>query len=222
MSGGLAQVLAEGRTLRRSQLPVFMGVVGVHAVVGWALLSITAVREAVMEAVPVMIATMIESQPEPERYVPPPPASPDVRVVPQPLIVPLQLPVEAPVYEVPLATHLPPLPEAPTESEADAHVRMPAPAPPKTIPASAVEYVVLPKPAYPLYSRRARETGVVMLRVLINEKGMPVHIEVEKSSGYSRLDDAAVAAMQGARFKPYTEDGVALSVWAPAPIIFEL
>ena len=63
---------------------------------------------------------------------------------------------------------------------------------------------------------------MVLLRVLINDKGLPAQVEVEKSSGYSRLDEAAVVAMRGARFKPYTESGVALAVWAPAPIVFEL
>ncbi len=222
MSGGLAEVLAEQKRMSRSHVPVFVGVLAVHGMVGWALLTVSAVREAVLETVPVMIATMIESQTQPERFVPPPPASPEVRLTQQSLVTVPQLPVEAPVYEAPVAVNLSLPAETMVESPADPAVRSPAPSPPKTIPASAVEYIVTPKPAYPLYSRRAGETGIVLLRVLISDKGLPVHIEIEKSSGYSRLDAAALAAMQAARFKPYSENGIALAVWAPAPIVFEL
>jgi len=154
--------------------------------------------------------------------VPPPPASAELRVTPEPplFIVPVEVATsDAQVVETYVApavenTRITPPDDAPV-------VRVQR-EPPKTIPASAVEYITTPQPAYPLYSRRARETGTVMLRVLISEDGLPTHIEIEKSSGYGRLDEAAMAAMKGARFKPYRENGRALAVWAPAPIVFEL
>ncbi len=45
---------------------------------------------------------------------------------------------------------------------------------------------------------------------------------MQRSSGHPRLDAAALAALRRARFVPYTEDGRAVAVWAPAPIEFEL
>jgi protein TonB len=90
------------------------------------------------------------------------------------------------------------------------------------VPATAVQYVQPPRPEYPLYSRRLREQGTVQLRVLIDEQGRPRQIVIDRSSGFPRLDDAAVAAMKAARFKPYTDNGQPQPVWAPAPIAFDL
>ena len=214
----MSKVLAERR---QSHAPALLGALAVHGLVGWALLSVDTVREAVIEAVPAMIVTMIDERPEPEPYVPPPPANPQVQLVPMPLLVPLQ--IDSTETAAPAELTRPQVVETSAITDIEAPVRAQVPVPPrKTIPASAVEYLISPKPVYPLFSRRAGERGTVMLRVLINEQGLPAHIEVEASSGYARLDEAAVSAMQRARFKPYSEDGVALSVWAPAPIIFEL
>jgi len=85
-----------------------------------------------------------------------------------------------------------------------------------------VQYLSPPQPSYPSASSRLRETGTVVLMVLIGEDGLPDEVRVRTSSGFPRLDAEAVRAMQKARFRPYTENGRALPVWAPAPIEFEL
>jgi len=83
-----------------------------------------------------------------------------------------------------------------------------------------VEYVRAPAPAYPTESSRRRERGVVMLRVLVDALGRPVQIQVERSSGYTRLDDAARAAVQKALFRPYEVNGVAQPAQVLIPIEF--
>jgi protein TonB len=220
MSGGLADVLTEGRQLRRDRAPALFAVVMVHVVAGWALLSVDTVRNALVAAVP-LVVTLIDSRPDPDPYAPPPLSTPQLQLAPLSIVTPVL--EQSDVLLAPSE----PIRAQPVESEAITDVEAVARPPvvastPKAIPASAVEYIVSPRPMYPLYSRRARETGTVLLRVLINEKGMPAHVEIQQSSGYGRLDEAAVVAMRGARFKPYSENGVALSVWAPAPIVFEL
>lgn len=220
MSAGVEAVLAEGRKARRNQAPAFLAVMAVHVAVGWALLSVDAVRNALIEAVP-MVVTLIDSRPDPDPYTPPPPASPQLQLTPLSIITPILEQAEVPLAPSETIRSQPAETAAITEVDAVARPRAPS-SPPKTIPASSVEYSVSPRPVYPLYSRRARETGVVLLRVLINEKGLPARVEIEQSSGFGRLDEAALLAMKGARFKPYAENGVALAVWAPAPIIFEL
>jgi len=75
---------------------------------------------------------------------------------------------------------------------------------------------------YPPVSRRLNESGVVIVRVLIDPDGKPVEVIVQKSSGHSRLDAAAVAAVRSALFRPYRENGVALPAQALVPIRFEL
>lgn len=48
-------------------------------------------------------------------------------------------------------------------------------------------------PPYPPQSRVLGESGKTLMRVFIGKDGVPVDVKVEKSSGYNRLDDAAVS-----------------------------
>src|SRR5690606_2192002 len=127
-----------------------------------------------------------------------------------PAVAPLEIALEVPI---PLAPAI----EAPVEMPPTAKqivarsmsIAPPAPsladAAPKLI--SAVEYVREPIPRYPPQSRRLREQGLVVLRVLIDEKGQACSIEVESSSGHVRLDHAAKEAVAAAAFRPDVEDG---------------
>lgn len=87
---------------------------------------------------------------------------------------------------------------------------------------STVEYVREPVPRYPPQSRRLREQGLVVLRVLIDEKGQACDIEIESSSGYVRLDHAARDAVAQATFRPYVEDGAPRRALVLIPIEFSL
>jgi len=95
-----------------------------------------------------------------------------------------------------------------------------ASAAPKTI--SGVEYIQPPQPEYPPLSRRMREEGKVLLRILVNEKGRPERVEIHKPSGSMRLDEAARQAALRALFKPHLEDGRPVAVFALVPINFSL
>lgn len=66
------------------------------------------------------------------------------------------------------------------------------------------------------------EEGKVILRVLVNGRGRAERIDIQESSGSSRLDQAAREAVQQARFKPYIENGTPISVFAIVPIAFKL
>jgi periplasmic protein TonB len=216
----LAGVIAEGRALRRGQAPAFLAVIAVHGLAAWALLSVNSVREVLLDVMPPLVVSLIETR-DPDPYIPLPPAEPHLVVTPVAAIAPLPDQMEVPVAPAEAPRTQSAAPAMVAEREVTDRPLAPS-ATPKTIAASAVEYIVSPKPAYPLYSRRAKETGVVLLRVLIDDNGLPAQIVIEKSSGFPRLDEAALAAMRGARFKPYRENGRALAVWAPAPVIFEL
>jgi protein TonB len=87
---------------------------------------------------------------------------------------------------------------------------------------SAVEYVREPSPRYPPQSRRLREQGLVVLRVVIDEQGAASSIEIETSSGHARLDDAARDAVLRAAFRPYVEDGAPRRALVLIPIEFAL
>ncbi|RPH46950.1 MAG: energy transducer TonB [Burkholderiales bacterium] len=75
---------------------------------------------------------------------------------------------------------------------------------------------------YPIAARRAREEGRVHVRVLVDASGLPAQTLVVQSSGHPRLDASALAAAQSTRFRPHTENGVALPFWVVMPLIFEL
>lgn len=87
---------------------------------------------------------------------------------------------------------------------------------------SAVEYVREPAPRYPPQSRRLREQGLVVLRVLIDEQGNARSIDIESSSGHQRLDHAAREAIERAAFRPYLEDGTPRRALVLIPVEFAL
>lgn len=160
----------------------------------------------------------------------------------------LFLPTVAPALRPPAAPSLPPLPDVAIEVQPAPAIAPPvalsiaAPAgspPPATADASArvakradaatepayvrhVEYAKFEPPAYPLLSRRLGEQGLVVVRALIDEHGRPVEAVLSVSSGFPRLDDAAVRAVRAARFRPYVDGNRARPAYALVPIRFDL
>ena len=65
------------------------------------------------------------------------------------------------------------------------------------------------KPDYPALSRRRGEAGTALVKFVVGLTGKIENIELKKSSGSSRLDDAALDAMRSSACKPYMENGVA-------------
>ena len=101
---------------------------------------------------------------------------------------------------------------------------LPAPPAPATIsqPRFAADYLSNPAPAYPPLSRRMGEEGQVVLRVHVETSGRPSQIEVRKSSGSPRLDQAALDAVWHWRFVPAKRGEEALAAWVLVPITFHL
>lgn len=110
---------------------------------------------------------------------------------------------------------------------ADAVTATPAlttPAAPATavLPSSNADYLNNPAPSYPAISRRLGEQGKVVIRVLIGKDGMPQQGDIHQSSGYARLDQAALRAVMGWRYVPGQRDGMAQDMWFNVPINFAL
>src|SRR5690606_36947894 len=104
------------------------------------------------------------------------PAPPESSAPPDPS------PPAQPAAPVPAAAPAPAAPPGPPTP--------PAPPKPKTL-TSGIASLYNPAPQYPALSRRVGEEGTVVLRVLVNERGLPERVEVQTSSDSSRLDDAA-------------------------------
>lgn len=80
-----------------------------------------------------------------------------------------------------------------------------------------------PSPEYPAVSRRLGEEGRVILRVRVLASGEPGEVRLHKSSGFDRLDAAAVAAMKQFKFNPArTRWGRAVDSWVTLPIEYAL
>jgi protein TonB len=66
------------------------------------------------------------------------------------------------------------------------------------------------------------EQGKVVIRVLIDKDGKPQQGEIGQSSGYTRLDQAALHAVMAWRYVPGRRDGTAQDMWFNVPIHFAL
>ncbi|MCW7539978.1 energy transducer TonB [Aquabacterium sp. A7-Y] len=206
-------------------------VVVAHLAAGWGLMQVDAVREAVSEAAPIFV-NFVQVAPPPPVPAPPPPPPPEPpkprpRTPPPPAPVVTAPPSPAPapfVAPPPPVEPQPPAPPAPEPAPPvpPAPPAPPAPAPPRTISATELQVVTPVSVVYPTQSKRLGEAGRVVLRTLIDPTGRPAQVLVKSSSGYARLDDAAVNAMRAARFRPPMRDGKPEAVWAEMPILFEL
>ncbi len=78
------------------------------------------------------------------------------------------------------------------------------------------------EPVYGAESVKDREHGAVALRVLVDEQGRPNEVRVLHSSGFPRLDQSAVQAVQGYRFTPVTQGSNATRVWTTVHLEFDL
>jgi protein TonB len=83
-------------------------------------------------------------------------------------------------------------------------------------------YLNNPPPSYPAVSKRAGEQGRVMLRVHVDAMGAVEEIEVQASSGFARLDEAARSAVRRWRFIPAKLGDRAVAGWAIVPVHFTL
>jgi protein TonB len=186
------------------------------------------VRHAAQAFPKEVFASFITPEPAPEPAPKPEPAKPKTvpvvkkqvtRPKPTPVVntTPSEQAITAPVAPSPPSNEPPAEAAPPAPAVAAAS---PAAAVPKTI--SGVSYIQAPQPEYPAIARRMGDEGTVTLRVLVNEKGRPDRADIQKSSGSSRLDEAARQAVLRALFKPHVEDGKPVAVYAIVPIKFQL
>lgn len=113
--------------------------------------------------------------------------------------------------------------DAPKAEPMPADVAKAESAPPAVVaPDYEADYLNNPPPAYPRLSRRLREEGEVELRVRVSPQGQPITVELSRSSGSQRLDDAALRAVRQWRFEPAREGSRAVEAWVRVPILFKL
>ncbi|MEO7470063.1 MAG: energy transducer TonB [Sphingobium limneticum] len=93
---------------------------------------------------------------------------------------------------------------------------------PITPPGFDADYLNNPPPRYPPGSRRLREEGEVLLKVLVSPAGRSREVLIARSSGHARLDDAAQNAVRRWRFTPARQEGSPVTAWVLVPLTFSL
>lgn len=80
----------------------------------------------------------------------------------------------------------------------------------------------LREPVYPPQEVRLNHTGTVLLSVEVLPSGRVGDVRVVQSTGYPRLDEAAIKAAREWHLRPGTRDGVPTAMWKQIPITFRL
>jgi len=208
-----------------------------HLAALWALHTGLLKRMAEV-VVPVMMISQSDPPPPPViKPVEPPKPPPPAAKTPPPQ-QPVMTPPPSPPPVVPAAAAPEPAPvlAAPATPAAPAIVvnttaPMPAPAPATPaaaapakveLPHTKADYLHNPPPDYPRMSVRLGEQGQVILKVLIGADGVPQKVEVQTSSGFERLDKAALDAAMRWRYVPGKRGGVAETMWYLLPMTFNL
>ena len=75
---------------------------------------------------------------------------------------------------------------------------------------------------YPEIARKAGVEGRVYVNVLIDERGNVIDTKILKSLGNNGCDEAAVAAIRKAKWKPAKQRDKPVKVWVGIPVVFKL
>lgn len=171
--------------------------VAIHIGLLYALIAGLAYRT--VQVTPVPIETKIIQQTPEEKATPPPPL-PTFKPPPPPFVPPPEVKIATP----------PPVPAQSTAITNVTPVRPPAPPPPHEAVTVQphIDLAASHPPEYPPVSRRLGEEGTVVLEVMVGADGRANDVKVVQSSGFPRLDQAAIDGVKGNyRFAPGTLDG---------------
>jgi periplasmic protein TonB len=184
-----------------------IAVAAVHALVLYGMIVSLGIVEMPKFAAPieaVFIPEQAETQPEPEIKIKP--------EIEQP--VALDEPVPEVQYDEPVVP--------PTDIPAPVSQNAISGAPTNSAPAQDLKTATRTDPIYPPAARRAGEQGTVRLKVLVDTKGRPSTVEVAQSSGFPRLDQAAMDAVRKWRFVAATNGSNAITAWTQVAVTFRL
>lgn len=197
-------------------------VTALHLAVGMALVNNMKIKISAPDEPPpvVMVDPVIEKVIPP----PPPPVEPVQRKF-EPIVVPetiidIHQPTIPPV--VTTTNKLPP--KEPTVKEGPV-TETPVAPPAAVAQPNPIRIAVAqncPAPEYPARSARNGDAGTVTLALLIGVDGRVAKAKVQKTSGHSELDRAAIAALSSCDFKPATNGGKPEQAWAQIAYVWTL
>ncbi|MDB6174581.1 MAG: TonB family protein [Chthoniobacteraceae bacterium] len=172
-------------------------------------------------------------EPEPPSEPPPPEEPPPIPAPPEAMIKPMP-PLRAVVAAKPFTAKpvvqkkpMPPRNAAPSAAAGDGSSARRGSDATSAQPASGDNakpaYLRNPHPAYPEAARRAKQEGVVKLRVRLNADGSVASVSLGSSSGFPLLDERALSVVRAEwRFKPARIGGLPVASEFIVPIRFSL
>lgn len=209
-------------------MTIALSVVALHVAFIWALQS-GLIRKAAEVIVPAEILVQFIDPPapkvEPVKPTPPAPVVPKKQVTrapvkPQPQPLAIQDNTPSPNAPAGVTTPVTPSVSAPVSEAPSAPAAPPAPPAPPVVqmPSSDADYLQNPRPSYPAMSKRLNEQGRTVISVLIGTDGLPQQPQIARSSGYDRLDQAALTTVMRWRFVPGKRDGAPQAMRFNVPI----
>lgn len=192
-------------------------------------LTTTLNRSPVLTTPPAVVGMLVSA---PAATVEPKPLPMAQKPRPTPVVRPRPTP-QPPLPKAPSSeravTAPPPEPPSPPQPATAAVAQAPAPAPepkeaaaPVTPPRADAAMLNNPAPAYPALSRRLREEGRVLFDVYILPDGSVGQIKLKRSSGFPRLDEAALEAVRRWRYIPAKRGNEPIPYWYVQPLDFQL
>ncbi len=93
---------------------------------------------------------------------------------------------------------------------------------PYVVPATVDSRFHNRNPTYPAAAVRFAEEGAVILLIHVSPEGLPSSIDIQETSGYPDLDQAASDAVSSWHFLPAVKDGKPITFDMPLRIVFRL
>ena len=225
VSANASQAASYAEEQRRIRWPLVVALALLHALLFAAIAMESHDLRASRRHESVAVTIVPGPRPLPPPDVPPKPLAAR-KLAPIPAMQPPTVVVPDLPHEVAQPTiTLPPESPAPAPVVAALPVAPIAAAPtvaPMVPPRFDASYLDNPAPAYPTMSRRQHEEGRVLLRVLVAADGRAESVEIATSSGFERLDRAALDAVRRWRFVPARRGGDAVAATVNVPIAFAL
>lgn len=177
-------------------------IAAMHLVLLWALMSALNGHVVVLPSMP-MVSTVLQ----PRRVPPPPP--PPMPTVSLKLRTNASPPIIAPVITIPVPVEAPPAPVTPAHSVGSGTSDEPTVPPHVPVRVEPKNLYKPPDPDmfYPMASQAMQERGITLMMICLTSEAKIDSVEIMRSSGYKRLDAAALTVARQTRWSYATKDG---------------
>lgn len=193
-----------GSTPRRTGL--FIVVAGLHVLIVYGLMVATGVVTQPAFVTPIEAVFIPDATTEPE---------PEMKIKPE---IEQPVAVDEPVPEIQFEEAVTPPSDVPVPASATAISGSQQ----QGAPAQDLKTANRIDPIYPPASRRAGEEGTVRLKVLVDTSGRASNVSVTQTSGFPRLDQAAVEAVRKWRFVAATDGTNKIQAYTQVAVTFKL